>query len=88
MALFDAKILQTIVSPDENGSIVQLQISDALPRSDDGSPLPASSAISLILAVRVQGDARTALDQLQREAIDGADSVLQMFLRDLKHGST
>jgi hypothetical protein len=84
MALLDAKILQTIVTPDERGSIVQLQISDAPHRIDGESPLPASSAISLVLAVRVEGDGRASLAQLQRMAIDSADSILQQFLRDLK----
>lgn len=84
MALLDAKILQTIVTPDEHGLIVQLQISDAPQQSDGESQLPASSAISLTLAVRVQGDGRVPLAQIQWTAINDADSVLQKFLRELK----
>ena len=87
MGLLDAKIVETTVTPDAKGYVVQLHISDAPPpvlQSDDGSPLPASSDILLVLSVRVQvDDPLAALAQFQWTATNDADSVLRIFLRDL-----
>lgn len=86
MALLDAKILSMSVTPDADGCIVQMVVSDVEPSpSDAGSPLPSSSAISLALAVRVKG----ALEgvppaQLQWEVINDVDSALQKLARDLE----
>jgi hypothetical protein len=67
-----AAILQTIVTPDGDGTVVQLQISDA-PLLDE------SAAIRIALTVRVGAYDLPLLAHLEREALE----VALRALRDL-----
>ena len=77
MTVLEAKILETIVTPNADGAVVQIQISDA--------PLDAEAwAIRLTLAVQGPLARRPLLDQVQHDAIDQANTALAALLRDLK----
>lgn len=70
------KILQTVVTPNENGAVVQLQISD-------GSLDAEYAAIRLTLAVQVPEYDVPLLAHLQREAMAIAREALLALERAL-----
>lgn len=70
----DAQILQTTVTQDAGGAVVQLQISDAPLLAED-------AAIRLILTVRVPGFLTPLLAHLERAAMTEARNVLSALLQ-------
>jgi len=77
MTLPDAKILETTVIPNADGSIVRLQISD-------GSLDLASGSMRLNLSVQIPLPRLATLAQIEHDAIDLAHSVLAELLRQKK----
>lgn len=75
MAVIDAKIHETTVTPNADGALVQLRISDA-------SPGDADAANRLILAVQVPAVGLAPLAEIERQALDLADTALQALLRE------
>lgn len=76
-ALPDAKILETTVTPNAGGAVVRLQIADG--------PLdPASYSILLELSVKIPLPRLATLAQIERDAMDLANSVLAALLRQKK----
>lgn len=74
MTLPAAKILETTVIPNADGLVVRLQISD-------GSLDPASGSIHLSLSVQIQPPPLAPLAQIERDAMDWANSVLADLVR-------
>jgi hypothetical protein len=70
----DAKILETTITQDADGVIVQLQISDAPPLAED-------AAIRLVLTVRVPEYRTPLLAHLERAAMTEARNVLSALLQ-------
>lgn len=70
------EIRETTVSPDGDGSIVRLQISDAPPPYE-------SATMHLQLTVRLPAYEPPLLAHLQREAIDAAVQELRVHLQGL-----
>ena len=77
MTLPDAKILETTVIPNADGSVVRLQISD-------GSPDLASGSIHLNLSVKIPLRYLATLAQIEHDAMDLANSVLAALVRQKK----
>jgi len=77
MSLPDAKILETTVTPNADGSVVRLQIAD-------GSLDPASYSILLEISVKIPIPRLAALAQIEHDALDFADSVLSELARQKK----
>lgn len=76
MTVPNAKILETTVTPNARGSVVQLQISDA--------PLDAEAwAIRLTLSVQIPAYRLPLVAHVEREAINIADDVLAALLRNM-----
>jgi hypothetical protein len=74
MALTDAIIFETVVSPVGNGTIVRVQIADAPLR--DGQMDADVSDIYIDLTVRLPDAANPRLGSIHREAINRAQQVL------------
>lgn len=72
----NVEILETIVTPDANGTLVQLQISDKPLLAED-------AAIRLVLTVRVPALELPLLVHLQREAMKVGSDALRAVLQDL-----
>ena len=74
MALDDAIIFETVVSPVANGTIVRIQIADAPLR--DGEMDADAGDIHIDLTVRLPNAANPRLASVHREAINRAQHVL------------
>jgi hypothetical protein len=72
----NAKILQTIVTPDASGSRIQLEVSDA-------SQLDEEADIRITIAVHVPDFEPTALPHLQRHALSVAQEALGVIRQTL-----
>jgi hypothetical protein len=70
LILPNAKILQTIVTPDASGSQIQLEVSDAL-------QLDEEAGIRITLSVHLPDYETTTLLHLQRLAISAAQDALR-----------
>jgi hypothetical protein len=71
MALDDAKILETTLTPDGGETIVRLAISDVSPRDEQGT-----ATIDIQITVRLPAAESPLLGALQREATGRARDVL------------
>jgi hypothetical protein len=74
MALNDAIIFETVVSPVGNGTIVRVQVADAPLR--DGLMDADAGDIHIDLTVRLPNAANPRLASIHREAINRAQQVL------------
>jgi hypothetical protein len=74
MALDDATIFETVVSPVDHGTIVRIQIADAPLR--DGLMDADVSDVHIDLTVRLPNAANPRLASIHREAISRAQQVL------------
>jgi hypothetical protein len=75
MALADAIILETVVSPTGNGTIIRIQIADA--PLQDGLMDADAGDIHIDLTVRLPNAANPRLASIHREAINRAQQVLE-----------
>jgi hypothetical protein len=80
MALNDAIIFETTVSPVDNGTIVHMQISDAPLR--DGLMDADVADIHIDLTVRLPNAANPRLASIHREAINRAQQVLDRLAQE------
>ena len=74
MALTDSIILETVVSPVANGTIIRIQIADA--PLQDGVMDADAGDIHIDLTVRLPNAANPRLASIHREAINRAQQVL------------
>jgi hypothetical protein len=74
MALNDAIILETVVTPVDNGTIIRIQIADAPLR--DGLMDADVADIHIDLTIRLPNAANPRLASIHREAINRAQQVL------------
>ena len=77
MELPNARIRETTVVPDGDGLIVRLQIYD-------GELEPPSYSINLVLSVQIPLGPKSALAQIEHDAMDLANSVLADLVRQKK----
>lgn len=77
MELPDATIRETTVIPNGDHSIVRIQISD-------GSLDPAAYSMLLNLCVQIPLAPKTPLAEIERNAMDFANSVLAALVRQKK----
>ena len=80
MALDNAIIFETVVSPIDNGTIVRIQIADAPLR--DGLMDADLSDIHIDLTVRLPNAANPRLASVHREAINRAQQVLSRLAQE------
>jgi hypothetical protein len=80
MALDNAIIFETVVSPVDNGTIVRIQIADAPLR--DGLMDADLSDIYIDLTVRLPNAANPRLASVHREAINRAQQVLSRLAQE------
>ena len=80
MALTDAIILETVVSPTDNGTIIRIQIADA--PLQDGLMDADAGDIHIVLTVRLPNAANPRLASIHREAINRAQQVLSHLAQE------
>ena len=80
MALADATIIETVVSPTENGTIIRVQIADA--PLQDGLMDADAGDIHIDLTVRLPNAANPRLASIHREAINRAQQVLSRLAQE------
>ena len=80
MALADATIVETVVSPTDNGTIIRIQIADA--PLQDGLLDADVGDIHIDLTIRLPNAANPRLASIHREAINRAQQVLSRLAQE------
>ena len=80
MALADATIVETVVSPTDNGTIIRIQIADAT--LQDGLMDADAGDIHIDLTVRLPNAANPRLASIHREGINRAQQVLNQLAQE------
>jgi hypothetical protein len=80
MALADAKILQTVVTPAGSETVVQIQISDVSP--PDEKSVADAAAIRIDITARLPVDPNPRIAAIHYEAIVRAQEVLARLAKE------